>query len=382
MAAPQLRERGRRAGDRAAPTQDQRRRHRATPTEPRADKVLDLQRQAGNRAVVQLLERPKQGDKADIRLWDDMFDLGRRKLAAKDYAEAEQLFRGIYRDPKFTTDDSPGVVLNLALARHWQGAFKEAVELYKESLQTTQWSIDDKSTVLENLRSARLKQLPDPPGTADKGDADKTDIRLWDDMFLLARKKLAAKQLGAAERLLLDIYKDPKFKTSDSPGVVLNLGLLRHAMGDFDRAIDYYEESLLAGKYSGDDKGVVMEGLRKARQKQLLDASKSPDPVKADAADDALFDDMFKLARKKLAAKDLDGAEQLLQAIYDDPKFTIRDNAGVVLNLAYIRHVRGDYANAIERYEESLLGSDWDAAKRARTLEQLKAARLRRPPPG
>ena len=356
--------------------------HRPQHTEPRADKVLDLQRQAGNQAVVQLLERPKQGDKADYALWDDMFLLGRKKLKAKSYAEAESLFRGIYTDPKFTTDDRPGVVLNLALALHWQGAFKEAMDLYKESLQTSQWGVEEKSSVLENLRSARLKQLPETSDAKDGEKADKADLDLWDDMFLLARKKLAAKDLPGAEKLLLGIYREPKFKTSDSPGVVLNMGLVRHALGDFDRAVDYYEESMLAGKYSGEDKGVVMDMIRKARQKQLPEATKTSDPIKADAADDALFADMFKLARKKLAAKDLDGAEKLLEAIYNDAKFVIRDNAGVVLNLAYIRHVRGDFVQAIERYEESLLGSDWDAAKRARAMEQLKAARLHRPPPG
>jgi tetratricopeptide (TPR) repeat protein len=358
---------------------------RTTPHQaPIAGKVLDLQRQAGNQAVVQLLERPKKGDKADFALWDDLFRLARKRIAAESYAEAEQLLRRIYGDPKFTTDDSPGVVLNLGLARHHQGAFGEAIDLYKETLQSTEIDGEYRTVVLEALRDARNKQLPDPPGAkkADPGKPDQADMDLWDDLFRLARKKIAAKDHRSAEHLLRQIYGDPKFRTDDSPGVVLNLGLVRHAVADFDKAIDYYEESVLTNKWGAGEVLDVMDRLREARQKRLPFSNDSGAKATTDRSDDELWQDMFTLARKKIAAKDYDGARSLLQAIYDDPKFTIHGNGGVVLNLAYVHHVKGEYAAAIDRYEEALLGSDWDGAKRARTLEQLKAARLGRPPPG
>jgi len=122
----------------------------------------DLQRSIGNRAVAALLRQaaPAKADAADVAYWDDVFRLARKRIAVKQFAEAEKLLRAIYEDPKFTTADSPGVVLNLALCRHAQGDFGEAISLYEESLASPTRNADKRRRILESIRTARLKQPP------------------------------------------------------------------------------------------------------------------------------------------------------------------------------------------------------------------------------
>jgi tetratricopeptide (TPR) repeat protein len=97
---------------------------------------------------------------ADEAYWDDAFRLARKRIAAKQFAEAEKLLRKLYEDPKFTTADSPGVALNLALCRHEQGDFAEAISLYQESLASPNRNAEKRRRILESIRTARLRQPP------------------------------------------------------------------------------------------------------------------------------------------------------------------------------------------------------------------------------
>src|SRR5947209_8157992 len=74
---------------------------------------------------------------ADSQLWDDEFRLARKHIEAHDYGAAESILRGIYSDPKFTSDGSPGILLNLALCRQKQGDFDGAISFAEESLDMT-----------------------------------------------------------------------------------------------------------------------------------------------------------------------------------------------------------------------------------------------------
>jgi tetratricopeptide (TPR) repeat protein len=97
---------------------------------------------------------------ADEAYWDDAFTLARKLIVAKQFAEAEKLLRKLYEDPKFTTADSPGVALNLALCRHEQGDFAEAISLYQESLASPNRNAEKRRRILESIRTARLRQPP------------------------------------------------------------------------------------------------------------------------------------------------------------------------------------------------------------------------------
>jgi len=208
-----------------------------------------------------------RADAADVAYWDDVFRLARKRIAAKQFAEAEKLLRTVYEDPKFTTAESPGVVLNLALCRQEQGDFAEAMSLYQESMASPNWTDENRRELLEGLRSARLRQHG-RGGAAPPPIADQADEAYWDDAFRLARKRIAEKQFAEAEKLLRAIYEDPKFTTADSPGVVLNLALCRHAQGDFGEAISLYEESLASPTRNADKRRRILESIRTARLKQ------------------------------------------------------------------------------------------------------------------
>ncbi len=97
-------------------------------------------------------------DAADEAYWDDAFRLARKRIAARQFAEAEKLLRQIYEDPRFTTADSPGVALNLALCRQQQGDFAEAISLYQESLASPNRNEEKRRRILESSGTARLKQ--------------------------------------------------------------------------------------------------------------------------------------------------------------------------------------------------------------------------------
>ncbi len=122
--------------------------------------LADLQHSIGNRALASLLRRaapsPAKADAADVAYWDDVFRLARKRIVARRFAEAEKLLRRVYEDPKFTTADSPGVVLNLALCRQQQGDFAEAMSLYQESMASPIWTEENRKELLEGLRRARL----------------------------------------------------------------------------------------------------------------------------------------------------------------------------------------------------------------------------------
>jgi Tfp pilus assembly protein PilF len=203
----------------------------------------------------------------DVAYWDDVFRLARKRIVAKQFAEAEKLLRSVYEDPKFTTADSPGVVLNLGLCRQAQGDFAEAMSLYLESMASPVWTGEDRKELLEALRSARLGHAPRESG-GEAVTADSADEAYWDDAFRLARKRIAANQFAEAEKLLRQIYEDPKFRTADSPGVALNLGLCRQEQGDFAGAISLYEESLASPNRDEEKRRRILELIRTARLKQ------------------------------------------------------------------------------------------------------------------
>jgi Tfp pilus assembly protein PilF len=86
--------------------------------------------------------------------------LARKRIAAKDFAAAEELLRGVYGDPKFRSADSPGVALNLGICRHEQGDFAGAISFYEESLLSPNWSEVARREIVQSVRAARLGQPP------------------------------------------------------------------------------------------------------------------------------------------------------------------------------------------------------------------------------
>jgi tetratricopeptide (TPR) repeat protein len=348
-----------------------------------ASDVLELQRRVGNQTVSSLLQReaapaPAATDAADMAYWDDVFVLARRRIAANDFAGAEELLQRVYGDPKFRSADSPGVVLNLGLCRHAQGDFEGAASFYEESLASPSWDEDARRQILDAVRSARLRR-PRRGTETEPAKPDAADIAYWDDVFVLARKRIAAKDFAAAEELLQRVYGDPKFRTADSPGVVLNLGLCRHAQGDFAGAISLYRESASSPSWAEDERRQIVDAMHAARLRQPPPNSVA-EREQPDAADESYWDDVFALARKKIVEKQFAAAEELLRRVYEDQRFRSADSPGVVLNLGLCRHAQGDYAAAIELYEESLASPKWSEGPRRDILDGIRAARLGRPP--
>ena len=350
--------------------------------------LAELQRHVGNRALSSLLQAqserlvqreaapaPEKAGAEDVAYWDDVFRLARKRIVAKQFADAERLLRRVYEDPKFTTADSPGVVLNLALCRQAQGDFAEAMSLYQESMASPAWTDENRKELLEGLRTARLRQ----PGRASGAAAPKAeppDVAYWDDVFRLARKRIAAKQFAEAEKLLRRVYEDPRFTTADSPGVVLNLALCRQQQGDFAEAISLYLESMASPVWTAENRKELLEGLRSARLGQAPRVS-GTEVVTADPGDEAYWDDAFRLARKRIAAKQVAEAEKLLRRVYEDPRFTTADSPGVVLNLALCRQQQGDFAEAISLYQEALAIPKWNEENRRKILDSIRTARLK-----
>lgn len=245
----------------------------AAPERLASEQILELQREGGNRAVSWLLRSAAEpavqrqakaapAEESDTAYWDDVFRLARKRVAAQNWAEAEELLRRIYDDPKFTSSHSPGVALNLALCRHHQGDFAGARRLYREGLASGSYAEIERRVILDNLQAARLRRMPGEGKREAKGEADEA---YWDDLFRLARKRIAAQDYAGAQKLLTKIYADPKFTTHHSPGVALNLGLCRHYVGDFATAISLYQEGLTGGSYTGDAREAILDNLRAAR---------------------------------------------------------------------------------------------------------------------
>jgi hypothetical protein len=239
--------------------------HAGWTSEEKGEQILPNLR-AARLGKLPLQERAPKEDAADVALWDDMFRLARKHIKDANYAAAEKMLMRIYKDPKFATFSNAGTVLNLGLVRHYQGDFGGALSFYNESLHSG-WDAESRAQILQNLKAARLKQ---PPNTGERPKADDADEALWQDMFVLARKRLKAKDYTGAEKLFRQIYADPKFDTAASPGVALNYGLTRHWLGDFAAAISLYEESLHTG-WSDDPRGQILEKLRLARLHQPPD---------------------------------------------------------------------------------------------------------------
>lgn len=207
--------------------------------------------------------------------------------------------------------------------------------------------------------------------------AEKSDTDYWDDLFRLARKRVATENWAEAEELLRRIHADPKFTPSASPGVSLNLGLCRHHQRDFAGARRFYREGLAAGGYGEIERRTILDNLQAARLRRLPGEGKGE---AAGKADDAYWDDLFSLARRRIAAQDFAGAQKLLTRVYADPKFATHKSPGVALNLGLCRHHQGDFATAISFYQEGLEGGNYPAAARQSVRDNLRAARLGKPP--
>jgi tetratricopeptide (TPR) repeat protein len=334
--------------------------------------------------VTHLVQRETAvADQADEQLWKDAYTLARKKMARKDYAGAQESLRLIYDDPKVTIGDQAGVVLNLGLARHHLGDFKAAMAFYEEALLSPDWGDQPRKEIIGALRAARLGKPPLAEGeagpAADK--VDKVDNQYWEDTFKLARIRLNKSDYVGAEKLFRQLYDDPKLPIDDWGGLVLNLGLVRHHVGDFKGAASFYREALQSPAWRDDDRKLVIANLHAARLGKPPGGyeaeAKKP---KADQVDEQLWKDAFTLARKKIAKGDHLGAEKLLRLIYDDPKVSIAVQAGVVANLGLVRHALGDFRGALSFYIESLQSPEWGAGPRKVLLANVRQARLHKPP--
>jgi len=352
---------------------------RPEPAHLAAPDIVELQRTVGNRAVSSLLRSAtarEKADAADVAYWDDAFRLARRRIAAQQYAEAEELLQRVYEDPKFRSSDSPGVLLNLALCRQARGDYKGAISLYQEAMSSPNWTPENRGEIVEEMRKARLRQPV--AGRVAPAKPDAADVAYWDDAFRLARRRIAAQQFAEAGELLLRVYEDPKFRSSESPGVLLNLALCQQARGDYERAISLYVEAVASPNWSEENRRDIVAEMRKARLRQPVQGRVAP--AKGDAADEAYWDDAFRLARKRIAAQQFAEAEELLQRMYEEPKFRSSDSPGVLVNLALCRQARGDFEGAISLYEEALWSRNWNEEKRRTILDNVRAARLHQPP--
>ena len=320
---------------------------------------------------------PAKPDAADTAYWDDAFQLARKRIAAKDFAAAEELLRGVYADSKFRSADSPGIALNLGICRHEQGDFAGAISFYEESLASPNWGEVARREIVQSVRAARLGQ-PARSGGGEPEKPEAADAAYWDDAFQLARKRIAAKDFAAAEELLRGVYADSKFRSADSPGIALNLGICRHEQGDFAGAISFYEESLASPNWGEVARREIVQSVRAARLGQPA-RSGGGEPEKPEAADAAYWDDAFQLARKRIAAKDFAAAEEL-RGVYAGSKFRSADSPGIALNLGICRHEQGDFAGAISFYEESLASPNWGEVARREIVQSVRAARLGQPP--